>query len=64
MVRFAASAGLTGAECLAGIPGEVGGAIFGNAGGKYGDIGSLVRRLKLKRPGWWVLDRRRLSLGM
>ncbi len=47
LVRFVASAGLTGAECLAGIPGRVGGAAFGNAGGKYGNIGSLVRRLDL-----------------
>ena len=47
VVRYAAAAGLTGAECLAGIPGRVGGAIFGNAGGSQGAIGGLVRRLEV-----------------
>ncbi|GIX05150.1 MAG: UDP-N-acetylenolpyruvoylglucosamine reductase [Planctomycetaceae bacterium] len=37
--------GLAGLEVLAGIPGTVGGAVHGNAGGRHGDIGSLVRRL-------------------
>jgi UDP-N-acetylmuramate dehydrogenase len=45
VVREAARRGLAGAERLAGIPGQVGGAIFGNAGGKYGAIGDLVRGL-------------------
>ncbi len=35
--------GLEGLECLAGIPGTVGGGIRMNAGGKYGDIGAVVR---------------------
>jgi UDP-N-acetylmuramate dehydrogenase len=34
--------GLAGIECLAGIPGTVGGGIRMNAGGKFGDIGSIV----------------------
>jgi len=46
-VRAAGSAGLSGTECLAGIPGRIGGAIFGNAGGKHGDIGSRVVHLEL-----------------
>jgi len=50
VVRFAASAGLTGTEPLAGIPGTIGGAVFGNAGGRHGDIGSLVTRLECVRP--------------
>jgi len=37
--------GLSGMHCLAGIPGTVGGAIRMNAGGAWGDIGSLVTRL-------------------
>lgn len=36
-------AGLSGLECLAGIPGWVGGEIKMNAGGAFGDIGSSVR---------------------
>lgn len=35
-------AGLSGLECLAGIPGSVGGEIKMNAGGAFGDIGSAV----------------------
>lgn len=35
-------AGLGGLECLAGIPGSVGGEIKMNAGGAFGDIGSSV----------------------
>jgi UDP-N-acetylmuramate dehydrogenase len=35
--------GLAGIECLAGIPGTVGGGIRMNAGGKFGDIGAVVR---------------------
>jgi len=35
-------AGLAGIECLAGIPGTVGGALKMNAGGKFGDIGAVM----------------------
>lgn len=37
-------AGLAGLETLTGIPGTVGGALRGNAGGKQGDIGQFVTR--------------------
>jgi UDP-N-acetylmuramate dehydrogenase len=47
VVRIAASAGLRGFENLAGIPGRVGGAVFGNAGSRYGAIGDLVVALDL-----------------
>jgi UDP-N-acetylmuramate dehydrogenase len=50
VVRYAAAEGLSGAEPLAGIPGRVGGAVFGNAGGKHGDIGQLVTHLDLVGP--------------
>ncbi len=46
LVREAADAGLSGAECLAGIPGTVGGALIMNAGGRYGFIGDLVREIR------------------
>jgi UDP-N-acetylmuramate dehydrogenase len=34
--------GRAGLECLAGIPGTIGGGIRMNAGGKFGDLGSVV----------------------
>jgi UDP-N-acetylmuramate dehydrogenase len=37
--------GLAGIECLAGIPGTVGGGVRMNAGGKYGDIGAVITRV-------------------
>jgi UDP-N-acetylmuramate dehydrogenase len=36
-------AGLAGLECLAGIPGSVGGEVKMNAGGAFGDIGSAIQ---------------------
>jgi UDP-N-acetylmuramate dehydrogenase len=35
--------GLAGIECLAGIPGTVGGGVRMNAGGKFGDFGAVIR---------------------
>lgn len=43
VVSQAVRAGLAGMEILTGIPGTVGGALHGNAGGKGGDIGQFVR---------------------
>ncbi|MCL2649190.1 MAG: UDP-N-acetylmuramate dehydrogenase [Phycisphaerales bacterium] len=40
-------AGLAGLECLAGIPGSVGGEIKINAGGMFGDIGSSVQTVTI-----------------
>jgi UDP-N-acetylmuramate dehydrogenase len=40
-------AGLAGLECLAGIPGSVGGEIKMNAGGAFGDIGSSVQTVTI-----------------
>lgn len=42
-ISVSVRAGLAGLEVLAGIPGTVGGAIKGNAGGKSGDIGQTTR---------------------
>ena len=39
--------GLSGLECLAGIPGSVGGGVRMNAGGNFGDIGSSVTSVTL-----------------
>jgi UDP-N-acetylmuramate dehydrogenase len=42
LVLEAARAGMSGLECLAGIPGSVGGQIKMNAGGTFGSIGTAV----------------------
>ncbi|MFH2000069.1 MAG: UDP-N-acetylmuramate dehydrogenase [Planctomycetota bacterium] len=39
--------GLSGAECLIGIPGTMGGAAVMNAGGRHGSISSLIRGAKI-----------------
>src|SRR5579862_622909 len=49
--------GLAGIECLAGIPGTLGGAIRMNAGGKFGDIGAVVKRVQVMDSEGTVFDR-------
>jgi len=39
--------GLAGIECLAGIPGTLGGGVRMNAGGKFGDLGAAVNRVSV-----------------
>jgi len=39
--------GVSGLECLTGIPGTVGGAIRMNAGGAFGDIGNVIESVTL-----------------
>jgi len=39
--------GMSGMECLAGIPGSIGGAVRMNAGGAFGDIGNMVESVDL-----------------
>ena len=45
LISQTARAGLAGLEILTGIPGTVGGALRGNAGGRQGAIGQFVRRV-------------------
>lgn len=47
LVLKSARAGLAGIECMAGIPGTVGGAVRMNAGGKFGDFGTNVVSVRL-----------------
>lgn len=47
MVLESVRRGLGGAEALAGIPGSLGGAVKMNASGRFGDIGTLVSRVKV-----------------
>jgi len=43
--------GASGLECLAGIPGTVGGALLMNAGGRWGEISDHVRSVLVLREG-------------
>lgn len=47
VVSESVRAGLAGLENLVGIPGTIGGAVVGNAGGRHGDIGEFVRRVEV-----------------
>jgi len=50
-------AGLEGIECLAGIPGTIGGSIKMNAGGKFGDIGGVTKSVQVMDMTGAVFDR-------
>lgn len=50
LVSAAVQAGLSGLETLVGVPGTVGGALVGNAGGHGGDIGERVREVSIMLP--------------
>lgn len=54
--------GLAGLHCLAGIPGTTGGAIRMNAGGAWGDIGSLIQRVHVMDANGRVFCRERDEL--
>ena len=47
LLQVCARNGLSGMECLVGIPGSAGGAVKINAGGRFGDIGSLSQSVRL-----------------
>lgn len=55
--RFCVRGGLAGIEVMAGIPGTVGGCIRGNAGGRFGDIGSVVSRVSVMSVEGELFDR-------
>jgi UDP-N-acetylmuramate dehydrogenase len=46
-LKLAQSQGLSGLEPLVGLPGSLGGAVSHNAGGRLGDIGQVVNRLRI-----------------
>ncbi len=51
LVTACSAAGIAGPQGLAGIPGNVGGALAMNAGGRYGEIADYVERVIWISPG-------------
>jgi len=56
-------AGLAGLDTLVGIPGTVGGALHGNAGGRSGDIGQHVRGVEVLTAAGEVFERKEDELS-
>lgn len=50
-------AGLAGIEVLAGIPGTIGGGVRMNAGGKFGDLGATVSKVRVMTSEGEIFDR-------
>jgi UDP-N-acetylmuramate dehydrogenase len=63
LISHSARSGLAGMEILTGIPGTVGGALRGNAGGRQGAIGQLVRRATVLDPADEIQVREREDLS-
>jgi len=59
LVQKCAREGLSGMECMAGIPGSVGGAVRINAGGRFGDIGNVAQSVRLLDSSGYEFVRQR-----
>ena len=55
--------GLSGIECLTGIPGSVGGCVRMNAGGAFGDIGSVIDSVDVMNDAGEIFTRYREDLA-
>lgn len=55
--------GLIGLECLAGIPGSIGGGVKMNAGGRFGDIGSYTSSVTLMDTDAKVFEKSKPELN-
>ena len=62
LVKDVIRLGLGGLECLAGIPGTVGGELKMNAGGAFGDIGSHVLEVEVMDQSGQIYLRKREDL--
>ena len=58
LISHTVKEGLAGLDTLVGIPGTVGGALHGNAGGKSGDIGQFVKQVKVLTSSGDVFTRK------
>jgi UDP-N-acetylmuramate dehydrogenase len=54
--------GLAGIECLAGIPGTVGGGVRMNAGGKFGDFGAVIQDVQVMSDDGTLFERHKDDL--
>ena len=64
VAKAAADAGLTGMECLSGIPGSIGGAVFMNAGAYGGEMKQIVESAEVLTSEGEVLNLTNEELGM
>ena len=55
--------GLSGLECLTGVPGSVGGCVRMNAGGAFGDIGNVIEVVHVMNEDGQVFARHRNDLA-
>ncbi|HEV7221796.1 MAG TPA: UDP-N-acetylmuramate dehydrogenase [Pirellulales bacterium] len=62
VISSAVREGLAGLEALVGVPGTIGGALHGNAGGRGGDIGQWTRRATVMTRSGEVIERQRDEL--
>ncbi|MCP4706988.1 MAG: FAD-binding protein, partial [Planctomycetes bacterium] len=62
LVQQCARDGLSGMECMAGIPGSVGGAVKINAGGQFGDIGNVAQSVRVMDSSGYEFVRQRQDI--
>ncbi len=62
LMRDCVKKGLGGLEPLAGIPGSVGGAVYMNAGGNFGDIGACIESVTLMDSSGRVFEKSKPEL--